>query len=252
MAEIRSLPFDEEAIASADPELLAQYIRHLLVALKRRFEAVPEKETDEVITGLWKFGNGNNYITFEKDGTLRMNGTATVFEDLQVSISNVRIPTSNAPTWRLYNHGIGAGVTFPVLGFALNELIYFDVQTHHAMKISTVLSEHIHYMTPSDGTGDKFKFQLDVIAAPLDGTWAVPTGSPFTKEVSMTTDLSNTHKLEEIAAIPAVNTTVSTLYKCKLTRIAASANEFAGEMYLEFTDGHYEKDTMGSRLKDVK
>lgn len=190
------------------------------------------------------FGPGPSY----SGGEIR----DTVWDDLQVSISNVKLPASNAPTWRDYDHGIASGVTFPVLGFALNDYLYFDMQTQHAMKLESVLEHHIHYMTPGDGSGDKFKFQLDVIAAPINGTWAVPTGSPFTTEVSMTADLSNSHKVSGVGDIPAVNTTVSTLYKCKLTRIAASADDYAGEIYVEFTDGHFEKDTMGSDTANAK
>ena len=175
-----------------------------------------------------------------------------VYEDLQVSISNVRIPTANAPTERLYNHGIVGGVTFPVLGFALNEYFYFDLQTSHSMKLSTILDNHFHYMTPTDGTGDRFKFQLDVIVAPINGTWSAPTGTPFTTEVTMSADLSNSHKIQDIADIPASNTTVSTIYKCKFTRIAASQDEYAGEVYIEFTDSHYQKNTMGSRQESAK
>ena len=89
------------------------------------------------------------------------------------------------------------------------------------MKLSTVLDNHIHYITPTDGTGDRFQFQLDVIAAAIEGTWAVPTGSPFTSEETMAGDYSNSHRLLELADIPAVNTTVSTIFKCRLERIAA-------------------------------
>jgi hypothetical protein len=175
-----------------------------------------------------------------------------VYEDLQVNISNVRVPVANAPTERLYDHGIGGGVTFPVLGFAVNDYFYFDLQSSHTMKLSTILENHFHYTTPTDGTGDKFKFQLDVIAAAVDGTWAVPTGSPFTTEVSMSADLSGAHKKAEIADIPAVNTTLSTIYKCKFTRIAATADEYAGEVYIHYTDSHYQKNTMGSRQEYSK
>jgi len=201
---------------------------------------------------LFKAGDGTNYTETEADGTLVFNGDATVYEDLQVSISNVRIPPSNAPTWRQYDHGIVGGVTFPVLGFALNELVYFDVQTSHSMKLQTILDNHVHFMTPTDGTGDNFKFQLDVIAAPINGSWAAPTGTPFTVQYAITGDYTNAHKIFEMADIPAVNTTVSTLYKCKLTRIAASADEYASEVYVEFTDCHYKKDTIGSRLENAK
>ncbi len=184
-------------------------------------------------------------------------GTASsgivTYDDLQVSIGRVKLGSS-APTWRSYDHGIGSGVDFDVLGFAVNNFIFFNVQTSHSQKLLSILDNHIHYTTPTDGSGtpDKFKFQLDVIAAPIDGNWAVPSGSPFTKEHIIDADYSNMHKLLELADIPAVNSTVSTIYKCKLTRIAASGDEYAGEVYIEFTDCHAPNNTFGSLQEDSK
>lgn len=177
-----------------------------------------------------------------------------VYDDQQVGISNIFIPAANAPTYRLYNHGIGGGLTFPVLGFAVNDYLYFDVQTSHRMKLSTVLDAHIHFMTPTDGsaTPDRFQFQLDVIAAPISGNWAVPTGSPFTAEHIIAADYTNAHRLFDVATIPAVNTSLSTIYKCILTRIAATVNEYAGEVYVEFMDCHFQVNTMGSRQENSK
>jgi hypothetical protein len=191
-------------------------------------------------------------ITCGSNKTIELQNV--VYEDLQVSISNIRVPASSAPTQRLYNHGIGGGVTFPVLGFAVNDYIYFDLQTSHTMKLNTILDNHIHFMTPTDGsaTPDRFQFQLDVIAAPINGNWAVPTGSPFTKEHIIAADYTNLHAFQDIADIPAVNTTVSTIYKCKLTRIAATQDEYGSEVYLEFNDSHYQKNTMGSRQEGTK
>lgn len=175
-----------------------------------------------------------------------------VYEDLQVSISNIKVPTSSAPTDRLYDHGVTGGVVFPVLGFALGDYVYFDLQTSHSMKINTILDSHIHYTVPTDGTGKKFQFQLDVIAAPIGGVWSVPTGSPYYGEKDMSYDYSTYHSLKEIGDIAAVNTSVSTVYKCKLTRIAASIDEYSGEVYIEFIDSHYQKNTMGSRTEGAK
>jgi hypothetical protein len=201
--------------------------------------------TDLVAASDWNIDCGT-------DKTIELQ--ETVYEDLQVNINNIRIPAANAPTERLYNHGIGGGVTFPVLGFDVNDYFYFDLQTSHSMKLSTILDNHIHFMTPTDGSGtpDRFKFQLDVIAAALDGNWAVPTGSPFTAEHIIAADYTNSHKLMEIADIPASNTTVSTIYKCKLTRIAATQDEYGSEVYVEFNDSHYQKNTLGSRQEGVK
>jgi len=177
-----------------------------------------------------------------------------VYDDLQVGISNIRVPASNAPTERLFAHGIGSGVTFPSLGFAVNDYLYFDIQSSHSMKLSTIMDSHIHYCTPTDGSGtpDRFQFQLDVIAAPINGTFAVPSGSPYTAEHTIDADYTTLHKLFELADIAAINTTVSTIYKCKLTRIAATQDEYAGEVYVDYIDSHYQKDTIGSRIEDRK
>jgi len=202
-----------------------------------------------------QFGSASNYSEFELDGTMKMNGDATTWDDIQVSISNIRVPASNAPTERLYDHGIAGGVTFPVLGFAVDDYIYFDIQTSHSMKLNTVLDNHIHFTLPNTtDIGDLFQFQLDVIAAGIDGQWAAPSGTPFTAEHTVAANDDTYHRLLGIADIPASNTTVSSIYKCKLTRIDASvpASEYASEVYLQFSDSHYEKDTVGSRTEFTK
>ena len=176
-----------------------------------------------------------------------LNGPGQAYEDLQVSISNIRVPTSNAPTERLYAFGIGGGVTFPALGFALNNYLYFDLQTSHTMELNTVLDHHIHFTLPNTtNIGDKFQFQLDVIAAGIDTQWAVPAGSPFTAEHTIVANDNTYHRVLDIADIDASNDTVSTIYKCKFTRIAATSNEYGSEVYINFFDSHYIKDAHGS------
>lgn len=196
--------------------------------------------------------SGGDYTEIESDGTVVFHGDATVWEDLQVSISNIRVPASSAPTERLYDGGTG-GVSFPFLGFDVSDYIYFDVQTSHSMKLNAVLDNHIHFSLPNTtDIGDKFQFQLDVMAAGINTEWEEPTGTPFTSEHTIVANDDTYHRLLEIAEIPSSNDTVSTIYKCKLTRIAASSDEYASEVYVTFSDCHYEKDTIGSRLEDSK
>jgi len=153
---------------------------------------------------------------------------------------------------RLYDGGTG-GVTFPFLGFAVNDYLYFDIQTSHSMKLNTIMDNHIHFSLPNTtNIGDKFQFQVDVMAAGMDTAWAVPAGSPFTAEHTIVANDDTYHRLKDIADIDASNDTVSTIYKCKLTRIAASANEYGSEVYVTFIDCHYQKNTIGSRQEYAK
>ena len=254
--EIRNIP-DLDRIHSTEnfEEFIANFTKSwddlvFSMAIIKKSHTDPEPESSLLPDQAGKSGK----FLITKNGMASWSDFTVVYEDLQVSISNVRVPASSAPTERLHAHGIGSGVTFPSLGFALNDYLYFTVQTHHAMKLKTILDNHIHFMTPTDGSGtpDRFQFQLDVIAAALNGNYAVPTGSPFTKEHTIAADYSNTHKLQDLADIPAVNTTVSTLYKCKLTRIAATQDEYGEEVYVDFMDYNYQKYTMGSRKEGAK
>lgn len=170
-----------------------------------------------------------------------------VYDDLQVSISNLRIPASSAPTWRTWNYGIGGGVTFSILGFDPGEYVDVYIQSSHSMKLSSLLDYHIHWSIPSNSTGDRIQFQIDAIAAPVGEAFAAITGSPFTVEIVLDGTESGAHNLLDLAEIEGINETISTAYILKFQRIAASSNEYAGELYLMFSDGHYLKDSIGSR-----
>jgi hypothetical protein len=171
----------------------------------------------------------------------------TVWDDFQVSLSTARLPAVNAPTWRTYNYGVVGGVQFAVLGFDVNNYLDFTIQSRHAMKLSTVLKNHIHWTVPNDAAGERVKFQLDVIAAPIESNYALVTGSPFTVEYVLVGDESGKHNVLGLGDVPGINTTVSTMYKCKFSRIAASASEYSFEAYVDYNDGHYELDGMGSK-----
>lgn len=203
----------------------------------------------------YMFGDvtGGDYAIFRDTGKLDFYGAGRPYEDLQVSISNIKVPASQAPTEQLYNGGIAGGVEFPFLGFDVNDYIYFDLQTSHAMPLNTVLDHHIHYSLPNTtDIGDNFKFQLDVISAGMNEAWQVPTGSPYTAEFQVAANDDSYHRYLDIAEIAAINTTVSTIYKCRLKRIAASSNEYGSEIYITFTDSHYRKDGLGSTTESTK
>lgn len=186
------------------------------------------------------------------DGFLTFNGTARPWDDIQVDVSLARYPAASSPTWRTFNYGVGGGIAYPALGFAVNDYFEFFIQTSHSMELNSVIDNHIHWTIPSDNAGDNIKFQLDVIAAGIDVDFAVPAGSPFTNEYTLVGNESGRHKLLQLANIPAINSTVSSVYICRLTRIASTAPSYGNEVYVTFNDSHYIKDMVGSREEDAK
>jgi hypothetical protein len=173
-------------------------------------------------------------------------GGPIVWDDIQVALSGAKIPAASPPTWRTHDFGIAAGIAFSVLGFAVGDQIDFYIQTSHSQKLNSVLEDHLHGTIPTDDSGKKIQWQLDVIAAGIGEDWAVVAGSPFTNEMTLTGAQAGKHNYFDIAEIPAVNTTVSSVYICRLTRIAASSDEYGSEVYLIYNDAHYMKDTIGS------
>ena len=175
-----------------------------------------------------------------------------VWDDLQNSGLTLR-GGATAPTERLYNFGIGAGVTFPVMGYAVGDVGYFNIQTSHSQKLNTAIDQHFHYILPDTTTiGHKFKFQMDVVAAGIDGAFAVVAGSPFVFEKTVAAGDNTYHRYFEFPDMPAVNTTVSTVYMCKLSRIASAATQYSSEVYVISVDNHYQKDTIGSLSEATK
>ena len=177
---------------------------------------------------------------------------AIVWDDMQVALSTAKLPPASAPTWRTHDYGIAGGIEFSVLGFAIGDYLDFKVQTSHSMKLNTILDNHLHGTLPSDDSGKKIKWQLDVICAGIGEAWAVVAGSPFTAEMTLDGTQAGKHNLFEVADIPACNTTVSSMYNCRLTRIAASSDDYPNEVYLDYTDCHYQKDTIGSLQEGSK
>ena len=181
-----------------------------------------------------------------------VNSNQIRYEDLQVSVGRVRLGAT-APTWRAYNHGIGSGVTFDVLGFGVNDYINFDVQTRHAMKLDSPLCLHIHFILPNTtNIGDKFKIEATVIGAAIGDSFDTLQSSPFTGEYTIVAGDDTKHGYLDIGELDSINTTVSSIYTVQLKRIAASANEYGSEVYLKYSDCHYQVDDRGSQEEDSK
>ena len=180
---------------------------------------------------------------------IRLNKT---YNDLQVTISLARVPTSNAPSWTTYDFGIGSGIAFAVLGFGVGEYLDLYVQTTHTVELNTAIENHVHWTIPSDDTGKKIKFQIDVVAAAIGADFAVPAGSPYSNEHTLTGVEAGRHNYFEIGRIAAFNSTVSAIAIVRLSRIAASSAEYGSDVYVLFNDCHVIQDTLGSITETSK
>ena len=93
-------------------------------------------------------GGDTNYTQIEEDGTLKFKGAATVFDDLRVPISAIRLAGAQPPSETAYKGG-------SVLAFSsvADKTIYFTVQIPHSYKEAAIIEPHIHWVLPVAGAG---------------------------------------------------------------------------------------------------
>lgn len=196
------------------------------------------------------FGGATDYSNFESDGTLVFNGAATVWKDIQYSISSGKVGAANVPTWSTFISPMSEYT------FAVNDTIDLGSQEIiHEYKEGTDLTPHIHWVLngAAGGTARKIQWQIDY-------TWCVPGSSTWTtssKTVEITTAASaadKTHYLSNFPVISGTGVTIGTQLKIKLTRIAKSAggSDPTGNPFVLQVGVHVECDTTGSRTISSK
>jgi hypothetical protein len=172
----------------------------------------------------------------------------TVWNDLVVSMSSVRLPAANPPTVTAYKSG-------QVLAFssASDNYVYFNVQLPHTYKEGTDIKFHIHYAIPTAGAGagvENIKFDLTYSWANADGTFNAASSGTATIDVQNTS--ADTHEIDGIATITGTGKNVSSVLICSLKRDTGVANDYTDDVYVISADFHNETDTIGSRQEFTK
>ena len=171
------------------------------------------------------------------------SGGLAVHEDLQGSISGARYPASNDPTWANVTLD---GFTLKLPGFAVDDFVDLHVETTHSAKLNDILDNHIHWLIESEDEGDEFQFQLTGVGAGMEETFQ-SIGTLKSGDRILGAAETGIHHVLGIGDIPAINTTASTVYFLRLTRIAVDdGNETTEPIYVFFDDSHIKIDTMGS------
>lgn len=194
-------------------------------------------------------GGTTNFTKIEADGTIEFNGAATVWEDLQFTISDAKVPASNFPTWETFT------TNTKEYSFAVND--YIDTkanETHHAWKLGTNGNVHLHVTTKaanSTGSNRYAKFTIYLSYCDTGEAW---------QETSLTAELTipdGTSALQmfylDIGDLTLTNYVMEAEIKMRVSRIAATGGtEYAGNIFLTQAGIHLEHDTIGSRTETTK
>ena len=169
-----------------------------------------------------------------------------VWDDLSISMAQVRTPASSAPTWMPYK-----GSQVPAFSPTQVNALYFSAQLPHSYMEGTDLQFHIHIAYPDNAAGNSVWY--------FTYSWANPTApfpnatlSPQVVVVSPTT--TDYHQKATIVAnMDGTGKTISSVLLCMIQRTGTHlSDDYASEIYLVSGDFHFMQDTIGSRQENTK
>lgn len=184
----------------------------------------------------------SNSTRFEQDGSIRLLGTATQWNDMMFPFTTGTLGGASYPTFNA--DSIWYVFTTPDTTGATRCEMYFIIQLPHDYKENTPIYPHVHYKHETIvGTPNfriKYKWYASASGAALIFwnwyTMGLTTGTTD-KTVQMsygTGGIGGTHG-------------ISSILICKLYTYATPSNVIAFQL-----DFHYEKDAIGSRTETAK
>jgi len=206
---------------------------------------------DFVLTTL-QVGTPPNYMYVESDGTVRLTGSATAWEDLRVDGLNTRVGVV-APTDET---GFRGNNNFYARNFVHTQAdeVQFQVQFPHNMAAGSTVSPHFHFSPWITGTQDvqAVRFILEYYWASLHEEFT--TGSSHAMSYTWTGSNQWVHLIadDESGDLDTSGKGLSSIMKCRLYRDNTVANNLAGKVTFLYFDVHYEVDSFGSSQEFIK
>ncbi|KAF0198406.1 MAG: hypothetical protein FD166_1459 [Bacteroidetes bacterium] len=198
----------------------------------------------------------NTNLVIEADGTIRMDNTATVWEDLRIPFN---FGTSNtlATTWQQF-----VGVTYlDVFKPSGDDALFFSVQLPHSWKAGTNIFPHIHWTPMTEGSEDDngVYWELEYVwannAETFPSTTTVISGVTTTPELvgDLVPHRHYITKLGPPEGIDGSGKGISSMLVCRIARRGSNpADTYSGNAGAIEFDFHYQLDTYGSRQEYIK
>lgn len=205
-------------------------------------------------TGSQKIGDvtNGNYVEIEADGTIKLVGDATAWDDIRVTPAGFDRAGVADPSLVAYQPS-GSGIATYLYEFQKNDIAYFTIQLPHSYKLGTDLRAHVHWTAGANGVtenGNTVGWKIDYSWANIDGTF----GAMATVDLSDACDGTNhKHQMTPNVAITGTDKGISSMLICNIKRTDTGTDDTWSRtasgslpMLLEI-DFHYEIDTFGSR-----
>lgn len=237
---------------SGDDFLLATWDSSNSAWVKTNFNDLIRSSSGEL-----RIGGAANYTAIEADGTIELNGDATVWDDIRINPGSFDRPGDSDPAIVAYAPN-GGGISTYVYEFALNNIAAFTVQLPHSYKTGSDIYCHLHWTPGARGNeenGNTVGWKVDYSWASIGGNF----GDMATLDLSDACDgTDHKHQMTTDAVISGTGQGISSMLLCNVKRTDTGtddtwATNTAGNMpkLLEI-DFHFEVNTLGSRQRTSK
>lgn len=227
--------------------------------LKQKSTFTFDESTDKLTVGgevngaTGHFGGLTNYSEFESDGTLKFNGTATVYKDLIADAGRLsRLGFSDPGLVKVTDNGAGSvGLYLPAFIDANYKELQGTFELQHDYKEGTDLVVHVHWFPSTTDTGNvDFEYEYVVhkgnTALGNSTKSNIQTAAPGTAKYAKRTNF---------VTITGTGFKVGDQIIVRFGRDARVTNTndtFVGDVYIQTLGIHYECDTVGSRQITTK
>lgn len=204
----------------------------------------------------------NTNLVIEADGTVRMDGSGTVWNDLMVNPDATSRGSSNPPVWggvpatAFKQNGGSQGVFLLMFSATTEQELYFTIQIPHGYKVGSTLYPHIHWTTRvGTPSGTDVVWGLEYSAIAIGGTFPTTTIITANSVIGAIGTPTGTgqHLITSLGTISGSGLGISSILICRLFRAATNGSDtFANETGILGFDIHYEQDTEGSRSEFTK
>lgn len=195
------------------------------------------------------FGNkaAGNYSGFEPDGTYKMTGDATVFDD--ISLSGLSFSPGGAASPDIIDFVNPNLKVFGFDGGSTIERLYITTEMRHEYKEGSDLELHVHWAPTTTGAGN-VKWQLYYSWVSVDGVYSSPVLLPVISPARGTA-WQNTYA--SFGIIPGAGQGINSQLILQLFRDPGDGEDtYGADAALIALGIHYEKDTVGSRQRTAK
>lgn len=187
---------------------------------------------------------GGNYFEVGDDGTPKLVGDATVYDDIFLPIA-VTKPGGTAPSWDSF-HGNLSQYTF-----AINDYVEGAFELKHGYTEGSNLNIHVHIVTNGAEASKEARYSFEYWIADMNE--ASTTTTTITSADANLTNADGHHQYVDIGDIDGTNFKIGAIVCFLFKRVAlVDGDNPTADPFVVSIGFHYNIDAMGSKTETTK